>query len=72
MAMGELEDAVFLPALMVLIDDRRDVQLAALISLAKIAGRDVANEDGTAVLPDEQVRRWKRWYADGESAKEGS
>jgi HEAT repeat protein len=63
-AMGEIGDAVFLPRLIELIDDRRDIQLAAMASLAAIAGQDVAHREGAAVLPDEQVRLWKRWYAE--------
>lgn len=63
-AMGEIGDAQFLPRLMILIDDRRDIQLAALSSLTAIAGKDFSRDDGVTVLPDEQVRRWKQWYAE--------
>jgi hypothetical protein len=63
-AMGELRDDVFLPRLMELINDRRDIQIAAMTSLAAIAGKDVAHQEGAALLPDEQVRCWERWYAE--------
>lgn len=63
-AMGEIGNAVFLPALMLLLEDRRDIQLAAMTSLTKIAGRDIAQGDDGSMLPDEKVRCWKRWYAE--------
>jgi HEAT repeat protein len=69
-AMGEVGDEVFVPALIILIEDRRDIQVAALSSLAKIAGHDVVQEDELSVLPDEQVRRWKRWHADNTAGSE--
>jgi len=62
-AMGELSDPVFLPALMVLLEDRRDIQVAAMNSLTHIAGHDVSDGD-QSITPDEQVRRWKKWHTD--------
>jgi hypothetical protein len=58
-AMGELADPVFLPALMALLSDEADVQLAAMASLAQIAGSDAAAPGGTT---DDKVRAWELWY----------
>jgi HEAT repeat protein len=63
-AMGKVGNDVFLPRLIELMDDRRDIQIAAMASLTTIAGHDVTHQDGTTPLPDEQVRCWKRWYAE--------
>lgn len=63
-AMGRIRSDEFLPRLIELIDDRRDVQIAAMASLAAIAGQDVGMQSGQTPLPDEQVRLWKRWYAE--------
>ena len=68
-AMGEIGDPVFLPALMQLIEDRRDIQLAAMTSLARIAGHDVAEDQESPLLPDEKVRRWKQWYGQRSEAR---
>jgi hypothetical protein len=62
--MGELKDRIFLPALIRMLEDRRDVQIAAMASLKKIAQCDVIQDGELSVLPDVQIRRWKRWYAD--------
>jgi hypothetical protein len=68
-AMGELADPQFLPALMALLSDEVDVQLAAMASLAQIAGRDVAARPGGGPLaPDEQIRTWQLWYRDRQNA----
>jgi HEAT repeat protein len=62
-AMGQVADPAFLPALMVLLSDEPDVQVAALASLAAIAGRDVAaSQDGRPLSRDERVRLWQLWY----------
>lgn len=63
-AMGEIGNAVFLPALVKLLDDRRDIQLAAMASLTKIAGRDMSDSGDPGILPDEKVRRWKKWCSE--------
>ena len=67
-AMGELGNEVFLPRLIELLDERRDIQIAAMVSLTAIAGRDVAQQSGEPLLPDDQVRSWKRWYAERTSS----
>jgi HEAT repeat protein len=66
LAMGELGDASFAAPLVRLLDDHHGtVSHAALASLPKVAGSDVARQvlgdspAGTA----EQIRRWKQWYA---------
>ena len=62
-AMGELGQASFLPTLVRLLDDRRaTVSHAAMASLPRVAGRDVAQSAGGTT---EQIARWKRWFADG-------
>jgi hypothetical protein len=67
-AMGDLKDTVFLPTLIRMLDDRRDVQVAAMASLKKIACCDVIQDGELSVLPDEMVRRWKRWFAEQPTA----
>ncbi len=66
-AMGELANASFTGTLVHLLDDHRvTVSRAALLSLPKAAGRDVAQSaDGSPVGTAEQIRRWKQWYAEG-------
>ena len=66
-AMGELANASFIGTLIHLLDDPRvTVSRAALLSLPKAAGRDVAQAaDGSPVATAEQIRRWKEWYAEG-------
>jgi HEAT repeat protein len=62
-AMGQVADPAFLPALMVLLSDKPDVQVAAMASLAAIAGRDVAaSQDGRPLSRDEKIRLWQLWY----------
>jgi HEAT repeat protein len=65
--MGELADPSFTAALLRLLDDPRvTVSRAALLSLPKVVGRDVAQAtDGSPVGTAEQIRRWKQWYAEG-------
>ncbi len=64
-AMGTLDDASYCPCLGELLDDRNDVAEAAMTSLAKIVGRDVASE-GSESAPSsasERIRRWRSWLA---------
>lgn len=71
-ALGEINDPVYLPTLMLLLSDKPDVQRAALASLAVVAGRDVARGDSAAPLPPaEQVRRWQQWYRESGGAVGG-
>ena len=65
-AMGELGSSSSTATLVRLLDDRRtSVSRAALASLPKTAGRDVAKQaDPGLVGTTEQIRRWKRWFAD--------
>jgi hypothetical protein len=63
-AMGEIADPLFLPPLVAMLDDQGEVREAAMASLARIAGGDVAAGDGGAALSnDERARRWKDWFA---------
>jgi len=61
--MGELADPEFAPSLVRLLDDQLSVARAALESLPKVVGRDVAarQEDPP---PDtaERMRRWREWF----------
>ena len=69
-AMGELGNATFTAALIRLLDDHREtVSHAALASLPKVAGCDVAQgADGPPRGTSEQIRRWKQWYEEGQHA----
>jgi HEAT repeat protein len=61
--MGELGDPAFTPALVRLLDSPMTVCRAALDSLPKVAGRDVAEADGQpAANSSDRIRRWKQWY----------
>jgi HEAT repeat protein len=66
-AMGELGNPIFAAALVRLLDDPRGtVSRAALLSLPKAVGRDVAaSADGAPLGTAEQIRRWKQWYSAG-------
>ena len=62
-AMGEVADPLFLPALMALLSDEPDVQVAAMAALAAIAGSDVTTrEGGRPPGSEEKIRRWQLWY----------
>jgi HEAT repeat protein len=65
--LGELGDARFVSTLIRLLDDSKaTVSHAALASLCRVTGRDVAQSaDGTTVSTSEQMARWKKWYAEG-------
>jgi HEAT repeat protein len=62
-AMGESPNPAFTATLMRLLDDQLNVRRAALASLPKVVGQDVANR-GNEPPPSmaERVSRWKRWY----------
>jgi HEAT repeat protein len=63
--MGGVADPAFLPTLMAMLGDRANVQRAAMLSLAQIAGSDVAaQEEGVVLTNDEKVHRWQLWYRD--------
>ncbi len=64
-AMGVATDRRYLPALVAMLGDQPPVQKAAMISLERIAGSDVAaGAEGTSLPQDEKVRRWQQWYAE--------
>jgi len=69
-AMGELGDAAFTATLVRLLDDSRvTVVRAALASLPKVTGFDVAaSPDALPVGTPEQISRWKKWHAQGEKS----
>jgi hypothetical protein len=61
--MGEVGDPSFTPTLIRLLDGHLGVCRAALESLPKTVGRDVAETEGNP--PEntaERIRRWKQWY----------
>ena len=63
LVMGEVGDPSFTPTLIRLLDGHVGVCRAALESLPKTVGRDVAAADGRP--PEntaERIRRWKQWY----------
>lgn len=62
-AMGELADPALTGTLIRMLDDGHGIRRAALASLPKVAGRDVA-APGVGATPTltEQVDAWKRWY----------
>ncbi len=62
-AMGEYPDPAFTAALIHLLNDNLTVARAALNSLPKVVGSDVAQAaDQTPATTTEQMLRWKRWY----------
>lgn len=70
-AMGDLADPAFTPVLMGQLDDQMDVQIAAMASLERIAGRDVtAQPDGRALSTDERARTWQLWYREQQNAQQ--
>lgn len=62
-AMGHFPDPAFTGALIRLLDDRQGVRLAALESLPKVVGQDVANEVDTQADLTQRLEHWKRWHA---------
>jgi HEAT repeat protein len=64
--LGDLGDERFLSILVRMLDDSKaTVSHAALASLPRVKGRDMARStDGTSVSTIEQMARWKKWYAE--------
>jgi HEAT repeat protein len=68
--MGEMPDPAFAPTLIRLLDDQQAVRRAALQSLPKVVGRDVAAPQGqTADDLSQRIELWKRWYQGERSAR---
>jgi len=62
-AMGQTGDPAFMPALMTMLNDGTEVQAAAIASLERTTGRDVAKTaDGRAITTEERARAWQLWY----------
>ncbi len=62
-AMGDFPDAAFTATLIHLLNDTQTVSRAALISLPKVVGEDVAQAPGQApATSTEQILRWKHWH----------
>ncbi len=71
-AMGQLEDRIYVPRLLSLLTAPVDVQNAALASLSQITGEDFSSApDDTPNTRDQQVRRWRNWYRDQQEAAGG-
>ncbi len=65
-SLGELGDERYAAILVRLLDDSKaTVSHAALASLPRVVGRDVAQSgDGATVPTAEQMARWKKWWAE--------
>ena len=64
-SMGQLSRRTFVTTLVRLLDDRHDIRKVALASLRHIVPEDASQtSDGSLLTIDQQVSRWKRWYAD--------
>ena len=62
--MGEYPDPGFTATLIALLDDRTAVRAAALASLPRVVGRDVAEPTSRgAAGTAERVEQWRRWHA---------
>ncbi len=61
--MGDFPDPAFTAILIQLLNDNLTVARAALDSLPKVVGKDVAQDAGQApTTTTEQMLRWKRWH----------
>jgi HEAT repeat protein len=61
--MGEFPDPAFTAVLIYLLNDNITVARAALNSLSKVVGEDVAQAPGQApATTTEQMLRWKHWH----------
>ena len=61
--LGQLQLNESVPTLIAMLDDRSDVERAALESLSAVVGQDIAAQaNGQPLLPAEQARRWRRWH----------
>jgi len=60
-AAGEIADQTMIPLLIGMLDDQIAVQQAALDSLTRLAGEDVAAGETTV---EARARRWQLWYQD--------
>ncbi|MGA2060311.1 MAG: HEAT repeat domain-containing protein [Thermoguttaceae bacterium] len=62
-AMGDFPDTAFTATLIHLLNDTQTVARAALSSLPKVVGEDVAQTPGQApATSTEQILRWKHWH----------
>jgi len=66
--LGTLSDARLAGILVRLLDDpKATVSHAALTSLPKVVGHDLGQaSDGPTVAMNEQIARWKKWYAEAD------
>jgi HEAT repeat protein len=61
--MGEYPDPSFVPLLIQLLSDKATISRAALASLPRVTGEDIAKSPPDRPLAvTEQISRWKRWY----------
>ena len=69
---AKLGDAAYVPVLIAMLEDRADVQRAAVRSLQQIIGADAGTVDSTKPETlDQQVRRWRQWHRDRQAAQAG-
>jgi HEAT repeat protein len=67
---GELRDTALVPILVGMLDDRPDVQRAAVHSLQEIIGSDGGIVDSSKPETlEQQVRRWRQWHRDRQAAE---
>lgn len=58
-AIGQISDKTLVPLLMSMLNDQMAVQQAALDSLTRLHGQDIAASEHTT---EDKVRRWQLWY----------
>jgi hypothetical protein len=58
-AIGQISDETLIPLLITMLNDQMSVQQAALDSLTRLAGQDIAAAEPTT---EDKVRRWQLWY----------
>jgi hypothetical protein len=58
-AIGQISDETLIPLLVTMLNDQRQVQQAALDSLTRLHGQDIAAAETTT---EDKVRRWQLWY----------
>jgi len=69
-SIGETGDATFLPTLIAMLDGRTAVARAALESLPKVVGRDMAEtDDQRPTGTSQRIERWKSWYSNRQTGQ---
>jgi HEAT repeat protein len=69
--LGELKNPSFVPTLILMLDDRPEVQRLAIRSLTQIVGSDVGAGESSKPAPlDQQIERWRRWHEAQQSLRQ--